>query len=177
MVCHCAASAPCHADVLIGELARQDGDLTHRSRLLLGVPFSPADFAVAAAGCRHPFSGHSVSDSLAEALSAKFAAPATATVKLRLDALTFWRGRAAALQPAEADLKRRMDPEVRTVMRTKSILLFGEMLEAISSPAREQLTHCMAAGFPMSDLYPLTRIFPQRTREQVLTVQNLWRTA
>ena len=63
------------------------------------------------------------------------------------------------------------------MMQTKSILLFGEMLEAINFPARKELVHFMAAGFPMSGLYPLTHVFPQKTREQVLPAKDLWRTA
>ena len=43
-----------------------------------------------------------------------------------------------------------MDPEVRTVMQTKSILLFAEMLEAVDFPAQQDLVHGMAAGFPMT---------------------------
>ena len=66
-----------------------------------------------------------------------------------------------------------MDPEVRKVMATKSILLFSEMLEAIDFPSRQELVHCMASGFPKTGAYPKTHVFLPKARERLLSTKVL----
>ena len=56
LVCHCKASAPCHADVLIRvsqDMLNDSGAI--EATILAGIFYSKGDFVAAALVCEHPF--------------------------------------------------------------------------------------------------------------------------
>ena len=58
LVCHCKPNALCHGDALIAAVAERLSLPSAATTLLLGVPFSPAEFVHQAAWVDHPFQAH-----------------------------------------------------------------------------------------------------------------------
>ena len=177
LLCHCRDGQACHADVIIGEFREHFADQAAEATVMVGVPYEPVEFTLAALKCEHPFEQHAVSAFLSSCLQAKFRTSAQDTINFRKAAIAHWRGRVSALRDRELVLKNAMDPEVRKVVVEKQILVFGEMLAAVDFPERHVLVKFLHSGFPIVGEYPLTGTLPPRRRDATRSLEDLWRSA
>ena len=88
-----------------------------------------------------------------------------------------WRVRAEKLDARERALKQAMNPDVRQVMASKRLLLFGEMLREVNFPEADKLVGLMSAGFPLGGTLPETGVFPCARRQAEHSIEDLWRSA
>ena len=68
LMCHCRLTESCHADVLIQTFASMNEVAEDSVTLLLGIHFSPQEFAVRALALEHPFEPLSLDPRLLEGI-------------------------------------------------------------------------------------------------------------
>eukprot|EP00974_Lingulodinium_polyedra_P111557 10789613-Lingulodinium_polyedra.AAC.1 len=77
-----------------------------------------------------------------------------AVVERRRAVVAHWAARARDLSDAEQHLHHSMNPVVASIMHSKAILLFCEMLASVKFPSTNELIHHMTAGFPLAGEFP-----------------------
>ena len=172
LLCTCRTSAPCHADAIILAFRELCTPAPCDGIISIGTFQSPAEFALAALCCRHPFEDVVVPSPLVDALIFRMSAAAAEIVGHRQSALQHWTARAQALSGHECSLHDAMHADVRGIMNAKRILVFSEMLESIGFPSHAELIHCMSAGFPVVGEYPRTGVFPPALREATFLLRT-----
>jgi hypothetical protein len=175
LLCHCRKGAPCHADTIARAFRHAFAAGAPACSVTVGVYFSPEEFVVAAAQCRHPFEALTLPDPLASSIRFRMTAPMKHIIATRRDALKFWWDRSRALAARETQLHEALHPEVRTIVADKRVLVFSELLDILGFPRRADLIHFMISGFPVVGAYPRTDIFPAAERKATYTPEDLWR--
>ena len=94
-------------------------------------------------------------------------------VKWRLEQLRYYMELSKKLAPEEKALRQTMRPEVESVMRSKRLLLFKQMLSD-SGNCDEDLFDCMVGGFPLIGNLPPSGQFSLRWKPALLSIEA-WR--
>ena len=126
-MCHCYDGAVCHADVLIEEFRYWAN--VGCQYALVGVPWTPVQFAAAALRLAHPFAESSASDDIKKAIFRLVTRSPEDTCRSREAYLRRWEERAEVLESAETALHASLHPDVAIALAGKRILVFREMLQ------------------------------------------------
>ena len=99
----------------------------------IGIPWTEDEFLEQATKLAHPYDWEVVLPrKIADAIAHIAESGPTMLKRYRLEQLAYWTQRAAALKVKEAEVHSRLHPDVEAIIAPKNILLFKEMLEAIS---------------------------------------------
>ena len=142
-----------------------------------GIFRTPDEFVKEAMKVRHPFDAPSaLDDSNIQAMANILSSGVEATKIFRRQRIEYYRLRAAALQQEEEKLKSTMDPEVRSIVSSKHIALFEEMLRdaGIQDPA---LVEDLKQGFRLTGELKPSGLFPRQFRPASLSTEDLKATA
>ena len=177
LLCHCAAGAACHGDVI------REFFITHLladvplAGLTIGIHYEPSEFILAARRAKHPFDALDLPDPLVQCILFKMSSAAQVVIDHRNRALKYWKNHAQHLEDKEAALHRAMHADVSSIMKDKRILLFGDMLAHVNFPVFKRLIHLLTVGFPVAGTYPQSEVLPASPRTAALNLTDLWRMA
>jgi hypothetical protein len=180
LVCpSCRPEEACHADLII-KLFREAFDMPAASMpavLKVGEPWTPEEFVSQAEAVVHPFDAVVAPDAVLRNIFALLTLGPVGLAAARAETLAHWKERAVELDPQEEELRKMMHPDVRPIMASKRILLFGEMLSAAGVPKANDLCQHLAAGFTITGEVPASGLFPSERREPEKTIEDVWREA
>ena len=140
---------------------------------VFGVPWEPWDFVDTAKQFLHPLAVERVlPEVLKEAVHTHQTLDALNLAKLRLREAYKWNVLAKQLQGEEDDLKASMDPEVRSAVAGKRIVLFEKMLEASEFPDKG-VSQELRLGANLVGEVPTTGVLPGKFVPATMTQDAL----
>jgi L-rhamnose isomerase len=113
-----------------------------------GEPWSPQDFVEQAEAVTQPFDTLAAQDAILRNAFSLLTAGPEAMADARASVLEHWKRRAEELEPQELELRNQMHTDVRPIMATRRILLFGKRCTAADVPKASELCHQLASSMP-----------------------------
>ena len=138
-----------------------------------GMPREPVDFAERAVKCGHP-RGMAIHlpELVKDVIKQNIDMPPAELALHRCRELTKWTVRAQQLQKQEEEFKSGLPPHMQSLMKTKRLLLFKEMLESVDYPDK-QLVSDLSEGFSITGWQNKTGVFPQRVKKPQFSLATL----
>ena len=138
-----------------------------------GIPFGKIEFFKETLEKGHPRCRSAfLPEPLRRAIDFSIEATDAEIVESRAAWFKKWVARARALQEDEADMKSKMDPEIKRVVETKRILLFKEILHDLDYPDRD-VWKLLRDGVKLHGDIEKSNVFPQKLRPATLTPEAL----
>lgn len=117
-----------------------------------------------------------IDDDIAKAIALMLSRPKSELAKFREQQLKKYEAELSGLIAQEKELHEKAHPDVQNVIKGKNLLLLRKMMHDAGIKDDRLIFH-MAAGFPVSGLYPDTGLFPSQERSASIDRDELWRTA
>ena len=157
---------------LLAIIPTTDGDV-HARQCIFGVPWKPHEFVQEAAlrGFPNNFA-EVVPDELEEAILNLATQPHHVIVKRRSDFFRRWLSKAADLHSQEEQLKASFDLPFASVVRSKRILLFEEMVREYSL-ADKDVASILKQGVDLAGKIPLSNDLPKSFSPPHLSLDEL----
>ena len=167
---------PVHAKLISSRTLVQmgsDGEKKSFQQSMFGVYSSPWEFFQKTLAVEHPLDTPQLVErsNLRAMLFIRDHSPAEVAL-FRTAQLKKFTLRAAELTEQEHKLKASLDPDVRSVLQGKRLLLFKEMAEQ-AQVGDENLFQELVGGFPLTGHMPESKQFPAKLKPALISVQQL----
>ncbi len=138
-----------------------------------GIPWTPLEFIEQAVKAGHPMQLQSCLPSrLTKLVSSLSDFPVLRRLQGRIDRLKHWSERRQVLKEAERKLHETMHPDVATVLRSKNILVWKEMLQSIDYEDMGVVDE-FTGGSTLVGEAEATNLWPKRFSPATMTINEL----
>ena len=148
---------------------------TELAKASLGIPMTPLEAVRKSMQLVHPFDlVTQVSEPVEQGMELVATHGFEYLHRQRVETLKWVKKRALDLEPEEAKLREKMNPEMRSILQNKRLLLLKDLLEKIGH-ADHKLVEDISQGMKITGNAERTGVFPTDFRPAQLEEEDLWR--